>query len=147
MKLTRFEMAWAEASMQAIFPGSDDGMTGIDEMGLRGFLGELMSLLPFRAALGMRVAIWLVALAPLFVLGRLRTIARLAPVDRESVVMAVATSRVYLLRSLVLILKSMGALLYGGDPSVRARMMAAPSPTSGVRTAGSVRTAPAAGAA
>jgi hypothetical protein len=134
MKLSRFETTWAEASMEAIYPGSKEhGLAGIDAMGLRAFLHELMLYLPFRAALGMRVAIWLVAIAPLLVLGRARTIARLAPVDRERVVVALATSRLYVVRSLVLILKTMGALLYGGDATVRARMMAAPPPTSGIR--------------
>ncbi len=43
------------------------------------------------------------------------------------------SSRVYVVRSLVMILKTMGALLYGGDASVRARMAAPALPTSGVR--------------
>jgi hypothetical protein len=144
MKLTRFETTWAEAAMEAIFPGSSDGLPAIHAMGLRGFLAEVTRYLPFRAVLGMRVAIWLVALAPLFVLGRLRTIGRLAPADRERVVAALVTSRVYAVRSLVLILKTMGALLYGGDAAVRARMRAVPPPSSGVRPAAdSVRPAPA----
>ncbi len=53
-------------------------------MGLSAFVAEVMRNLPFRAALGMRVAIWLVALAPLLVLGRPRTIARLAPCPTAS---------------------------------------------------------------
>jgi hypothetical protein len=134
MKLTKFESSWGEAAMTAIFPGShDDGMAGIDRMALPVFLSEVMRYLPYRAALGMRVAIWLVALAPLFVLGRLTTIRRLSPQDRERVVMALVMSRVYVVRSLFLILKTMGALLYGGDASVRARMAAARVPSSGVR--------------
>ncbi len=134
MRLASWESAWAEAAMQAIFPGSpEEGMAGIADMGLTGFLADVMRYLPTRAALGMRIAIWLVALAPLFVLGRLTTIARLPLLDRERVVAALAGSRVYAVRSLVLILKTMGALLYGGDASVRARMTAASVPASGVR--------------
>lgn len=138
MKLARWESAWAEAAMQAIFPGStEDGLAGIEGMGLRGFVAEVMIYLPFRAALGMRLAIWLVALAPVFVLPwarwRLATIARLPLCDRERVVAALVASRIYVVRSLVLILKTMGALLYGGDASVRLRMMDTSVPTSGVR--------------
>ncbi len=134
MTLGRWERAWAEAAMQAIFPGSpEDGMAGIGEMGLARFLAEVMQCLPFRAALGMRVAVWLVAMAPLFIVGKWKTIARLAPADRERVVAALSGSRVYVVRSLVLILKTMGALLYGGDAAVRARMMAPSLPPSGVR--------------
>jgi len=124
MKLTRLELTWAEASMGAIFPGSSaDGLAGIQAMDVRGFLAQVMTVVPFQAALGLRLAVWLVALAPLFVLGRLRTIAGLLPADREKVVGALVASRAYAVRSLVLILKTMGALLYAGDDAVRARML------------------------
>jgi hypothetical protein len=134
MKLGRWERAWGEAAMQTIFPGcADDGMPGIAGMGLGPFLAEIMEYLPFRAALGMRVAVWLVALAPLFVLGRAVSIVRLAPADRERVVASLAASRFYFVRSLVLILKTMGALLYGGNPALRARAMTPALPSSGIR--------------
>jgi hypothetical protein len=148
MKLTKFESSWGEAAMTAIYPGSrDDGLAGIEHVRFRPrpgeagdvpsalpiFLAQVMRYLPFRAALGMRIAIWLVALAPFFVLGRLTTITRLSARDRERVVEGLVASRVYVVRSLFLILKTMGALLYGGDASVRARMAAARAPSSGVR--------------
>jgi len=124
MKLSRMELSWAEASMGAIFPGSSEsGLAGIQAMDLRGFLAQVMRVVPFQAALGLRLAVWLVALAPLFVLGRLRTIARLSLEDREKVVARLVASRAYAIRSLVLILKTMGALLYAGDDAVRARML------------------------
>src|SRR5262249_32692452 len=130
MKLTRLENTWAEAAMVAIFPGStEDGLTGIDRMDVRGFLIEVMRRVPFRAALGLRVAVWLVAFAPLFVLGRLTTITRLAQADREQLVGRLVASKSYVIRSLVLIIKTMGALLYAADDRVRARMQhATPKP-------------------
>jgi len=67
--------------------------------------------------------VWLVALAPLFVLGRFATIAGLTVADRERVVARLVVSKSYVVRSLVLILKTMGALLYAGDGAVRARML------------------------
>jgi hypothetical protein len=124
MKLSRLEMRWAEASMGAIFPGSSEsGLAGIQAMDVRGFLGQVMRIVPFQSALGLRLAVWLVALAPLFVLGRLCTIAGLVPADREKVVGRLVASRAYAIRSLVLILKAIGALLYAGDDAVRARML------------------------
>jgi|HubBroStandDraft_5_1064220.scaffolds.fasta_scaffold343000_2 hypothetical protein len=129
MKLSRLEMSWAVASMGAIFPGSSEaGLADIQAMDLRGFLGQVMRVVPFQAALGLRLAVWLVALAPLFVLGRLRTIAGLSPADREKVVTRLVASRAYAIRSLVLILKTMGALLYAGDDAVRARMLVPSTP-------------------
>ncbi|HEY8042203.1 MAG TPA: hypothetical protein VIF15_20510 [Polyangiaceae bacterium] len=123
MKLTRFETRWAEAEMGVIFPGSsDEGLADIGKLGVGAFLQEVMGAVPFKAALGLRLAIWLVALAPLFLLGRLATITGLRLPDRETVVNRLVASRSYAVRSLVLILKTMGALLYAGDVSVRARM-------------------------
>ncbi|HEY8089042.1 MAG TPA: hypothetical protein VIF09_14385 [Polyangiaceae bacterium] len=128
MKLARFEDRWAEAAMGAIFPGSTEaGLRDIRAMDVSGFLRQVMACVPFQAAFGLRAAVWLVALAPLFVLGRLATIAGLGVADRERLVQVLSTSRSYVVRSLVMILKTMGALLYAGDDAVRARM-AKPSP-------------------
>jgi hypothetical protein len=133
MKLARFEDRWAEAAMGAIFPGSTEaGLRDIRAMDVRGFLHQVMACVPFQAALGLRVAVWIVAFAPLFVLGRLATIAGLAVGDRERVIEVLATSRSYVVRSLVMILKTMGALLYAGDDAVRARMAVASRPAPGL---------------
>lgn len=142
MKLARFEHRWAEAAMGAIFPGSSEtGLGDIRGMDVPRFLREVMRCVPFQTALGLRLAIWLVALAPLFVLGRLATIAGLALADREKVVGVLVTSRSYGVRSLVLILKTIGALLYAGDDAVRARM-AVPRPRSPKSGLVSLRTKP-----
>jgi hypothetical protein len=123
MRLARFECRWAEAAMQAIFPGSAEaGLTGIHAMDVRSFLRELMQSLPWRAAMGFRLAVWLVAVAPLFLLHRFVTIARLPLDERERVLAALVASRSYAIRSLVLLLKALGALLYAADERVRARM-------------------------
>jgi hypothetical protein len=123
MKLAPVENRWAEAALAAIFPGSiEQGLDGISAMNIAAYLGDVMGWVPFRAAMGLRLAIWLVALAPLFVLGRLTTIAGLAPAERERVMTVLVASRSYAVRSLVLVLKSFGALLYASDARVRALM-------------------------
>ena len=110
MKLIELETVWAEAAMGAIFPGSRDvGMADIRAMDVRGFLREVMQKVPAQAALGVRLAVWIVALAPLFAIGRVATITGLAQADRERVVATLVSSRFYLLRSMVLILKTVGA--------------------------------------
>ena len=128
MNLTKLETTWAEAAMGAIFPGSRDaGLADIRGMDLRGFLSQVMSTVPFQAALGLRLAIWIVALAPLLVLGRFTTVVGLDRAAREDLIARLLANRSYALRSLVLILKTIGALLYAGDDAVRARMNA-PAP-------------------
>ncbi len=129
MKLTRWEGRWAEAAIGAIFPGSrEDGFDDIRAMDVPGFLQSVVRSVPLKAALGLRMAIWLVALAPLVLLRRFATIAGLAVEEREAVVSRLVASDSYPVRSLVLILKTMGALLYAGNDSVRARMQ---RPTGG----------------
>ena len=96
-------------------------------MDLRGFLSQVMLTVPFQAALGLRLAVWIVALAPLFVLGRFTTVMGLDQSSREKLIVKLLANRSYALRSLVLILKTIGALLYAGDDAVRARMNA-PTP-------------------
>jgi hypothetical protein len=123
MKLTRFEDDWAQAALGAMFPGSrEHGFADIGRMDVRGFLAEAMRTLPFKAALGLRLAVWLVALAPVVVLHRFTTIRGLGPLDRERVLAALAASRTYAVRSLAMVLKTLGAMLYAGDDSIRARL-------------------------
>jgi hypothetical protein len=124
MKLTRLENGWAEAALGAIFPGSDgEGLAGIGAMDVRAFMGDVLRTVPFQAALGLRAAIWLIALSPLFLFVRLTTIVHMAQCDRERLVSRLIASRWYAIRSLVLLLKTIGALLYAGDDGVRSRMM------------------------
>jgi hypothetical protein len=128
MTLTRLERRWAQAAMVAIFPGSvEAGLAGIGVMQIDGFLREVMRTLPFRAALGVRLAVWLVAVAPWFLLRRFVTIAGLGPAERERVISLLVASRWYAVRSLALLLKAIGALLYAADDRVR-RHMAPPRP-------------------
>jgi hypothetical protein len=123
MKLSRLENAWATAALSAMFPGSSEsGLEGIEAMDVRGFLEDVMRTRPFRAALGLRVAIWMVALAPIFVLGRVATIAGLARCERERMLDALLANRTYVVRMLAMLLKAFGALLYAGDERVRARV-------------------------
>jgi hypothetical protein len=135
MKLTRLEHRWAQAALVAMFPGSrDDGFADIGGMDVHGYLVEVMRSLPFKARLGLRAAVWLVGLAPLLVLGRLTTIGGLAPADGERVVARLGVSRWYSVRSLVMLLKTFGALLYAGDDRIRARLRPAPIPLVPLRT-------------
>ena len=131
MKLARFEDRWAQASLAVMFPGSSDqGFADIRAMDVHGYLVEVMRAFPFRVALGLRVAVWLVALAPLFVCRKLATIASLAASERERVVETLLASRAYSVRSLVMLLKTFGALLYAGDEQIRARLRPAPGRAS-----------------
>ncbi len=123
MKLARFENAWAQSILGAIFPGSRDaGFAAIGRMDVRGFLGQIMGSVPLKAQFGLRVAVWVIALSPLFVVRRFATLRGIEPEERERVVSALSASRWYLLRSLVMMMKTFGAMLYAGDNRIRERL-------------------------
>jgi hypothetical protein len=117
-----------------MFPGArEDGFADIATMDVRGFMVDLMRALPFKARLGLRAAIWLIALAPLVVLRRFATITSLPAADGERVVATLGTSRLYAVRSLVILLKTFGCLLYAGDDAIRSRLRPAPMSTVPLR--------------
>jgi hypothetical protein len=125
MKYFAFELRWARAAFDAIFPGASHvGLVSMDAMDVEGFVNATTARVPARAAFGLRIAIWLATFAPLFVLRRFATLGGLERTDREKVITTLLASDSYAIRSLTLILKTIGALLYAGDDSVRARMHA-----------------------
>lgn len=125
MKYFSFEVAWARVAFDTIFPGSSTGgLASMDAMDVEGFVKEIAWRVPTQAAFGLRIAIWLATFAPLFVLHRFATLGRLTRADREKVITTLLASDSYAIRSLTLILKTIGALLYAGDEAVRARMSA-----------------------
>ncbi len=105
---------------------------GICDLDLDAFLRGTFERVPREPALGLRVAIWIVAFAPIFVLHRASTIHGLTPSERERVVGALMVSRIYAVRQLVVALKAIGAMLYAAAPAVRARMVAPEPKKSGL---------------
>ena len=127
--LTKLERRLAHAEFSTIFPGETSApgamgsMQPIQEKELDSFLREVCARVPLQAALGLRLAIWIAALAPLFVLRRFATIRSLSNADRETVITKLLASPSYAVRQLVMVLKTIGALLFAAHPSVRARMV------------------------
>lgn len=131
--LTDFERRWAHATLDTLFPGPDRGALpmGIEEMDVDGFLDQTLREVPFEAGLGLRIAFWIIGLAPLFAIGKLATIASLEPADRIRVLRAISASPVYVIRSMVMMVKAIGSLFYCGDRRVRPRMFAVASSEQG----------------
>jgi hypothetical protein len=135
VSLTRVERRWAHATLDTLFPGPDRGALplGIDDMDVDGFLDETFQRVPFEAALGLRLAFCVIALAPLFVLQKFATISSLHPADRLRLVSKIGASPVYVLRSLVMMVKAIGALFYCGDARVRPSIVGVVPPIVTVR--------------
>ena len=70
---------------------------------------------------GLRLALWLVALSPLFMLGRLCTFASLAPGERTALLARLLEHNSFALRESTFLLKTAACLALLGSDSVRER--------------------------
>jgi hypothetical protein len=111
-------------------------------MDVDSFLDETFRQVPFEASLGLRVAFWLIGLAPLFAIGKVATIASLEPPDRLRVLSVMSKSSVYVIRSMVMMVKAIGALFYCGDRRVRPSMFAVAPTVVRLRLQGGQSSAP-----
>jgi hypothetical protein len=132
--LSKLESRWARGAFGAIFPANGAMKIGICDLDVETFISEVRSATSFKSALGIRAAIWIVAFAPLFVLGKFRTIVGIDPASRELVMGSLLGSRIFFVRQLTMLLKAIGALLYAGAPAVRKVMI--PPRTQAFRESG-----------
>lgn len=128
MSLMKFEHQWAEVVFDGMFPAKADARIpmGARDADMVGLFEEARNMVPARVALGLRLALWLVAMAPLFTIGKLVTIGGLADADRERVLLALLSSPLYFVRQLTLLLKTFGAFFFLTAPGVREAIVKAP---------------------
>ncbi|CAN5462447.1 hypothetical protein BH09MYX1_BH09MYX1_38670 [soil metagenome] len=126
--MLKFERGFAAAAFDGIFPRDADPRLpqGAADGDMVGLFEDARSRVPPRVALGLRVAVWIVALAPLLTIGKFATIAGLATSDRERVVVALLGSNFYIVRQLTTLLKAFGALFFLTFPGVRKAIVRAP---------------------
>lgn len=124
MKLFAFERSWAAVVLDAVFPESTALPHGVARMDPGRFVADVIATSPLEQSLGLRLTIWMVAFAPLWLLRRPATIATLAPGERQRVVERLMSSPVYAVRQLALALKALGAMLYAQSAAVRAALTA-----------------------
>jgi hypothetical protein len=123
MRLFDFELAWARAAFGAVFPESVAMPHGIASLEPERDFADLIAVCPLEQAIGLRLSIWMVALAPLVLLRRARTIAGVSPPEREAVLTLLLASSIYAVRQLTVAFKAMAALLYARAPEIRAAML------------------------
>ncbi len=123
-RLASFELAWTDAAFDAIYPEPPRSRLphGIACMHPARFFDDVLSTIPLEQSLGLRVTLWMVALAPLFTIRRLGTIASLDADDRARVLTRLITSSNYFVRQLAMSFKAMATLLYAKSDAVRAAM-------------------------
>ena len=121
-KLSAFEKAWMDAAADAIFPEQSLLPHGIARMHPARFFDEVLVEVPLEQAVGLRLTLWIVGLAPLFTIGRFGTIASISAPDRGRVLEALLATRVYVLRQLAMSFKAVITLLYVQSDDVRRAM-------------------------
>ncbi|HKU42639.1 MAG TPA: hypothetical protein VJR89_30985 [Polyangiales bacterium] len=122
--MTRWERSWVVDVLAAFAPSSLDVRALAPRDGevdyLRTWRRMLQGATPL-ARLGMRVALCMVALAPLWLLGRFATFSKLARSERTEVLSRLLRHTSHFVRELALLLKFSAAVALLGTPSVRAR--------------------------
>lgn len=126
MRLFGFEMTWAAAAFGAVLPEGTALPHGIARLDPARYLAETVAAAPLVQATGVRLALWLVAFAPLWLLRKPKTIAGLAPAERELVLERLLSNPVYAVRQLTLTFKALASMLYAQSIEAR-RAMTTPS--------------------
>ena len=117
-----FEKRWARHLLAAFAPPGGPGLAPApEEVDYLGVLGRMVRGASPLAALGLRLAIWIAALAPLWLWGKLTTISKLAAERRPELLRELLGHRAFVVRELTLLLKLSAAMALLGTPSVRAR--------------------------
>ena len=118
MTLMSFERRWAHAGLAAIYTERERGVrVAFDQVDAS--LDETMLVVPWRSGMGLRLAIWMVALSPIWLLMRLGTIGSVSAADREHALGRLIYHRNYFVRQLALLFKAFGALWVFRDAGLR----------------------------
>ncbi len=133
MKLFGFELAWATAAFDAMLPEHAALPHGIARLSPARTFAELVAASPLEQSLGLRLMLWLVALAPLWLLRRPRTISSASASERLRVLEVLIASPIYGVRQLALAFKATASMFYARSPEIRRAMLAPASATSLVR--------------
>jgi hypothetical protein len=122
-RLLRFERRWLVAIFETILPSGDPALPlGAADAPLGRFVDDLLASAPLPAVLGLRASLWLLMLAPLFVLGRPRSFLGLSSQARLALLERLRGSRHYLVRESALLFKIVGCLGFCGLPPVQQRL-------------------------
>lgn len=120
--MTRFELRWAEDLLAGFAPPDGPGLSPHEgEVRYAPVFTRMLRESTPLAALGLRLAVWIVALAPLWLWGRLRTSSRLSRAERPELLRQLLRHRSFAVRELTTLLKLVAMMALLGTETVRAR--------------------------
>jgi hypothetical protein len=122
MKLFGFERRWLLAVFETILPsGTDPRLSlGAADLPMLRFLDDAEARSPFEYLLGVRVALWVAMASPWLLLYSWRPWSWLDATGRLEALRRLQHHRIYALRELPSLLKTVACLGYCGVPSVQA---------------------------
>jgi hypothetical protein len=120
--MTPWEQQWALDVLAAFAPPASDGLSPLPgEVDYGSTFRRMQRGATPLASFGLRLALWMVVLSPLWLLGRFATFSRLALRERTELLARLLRHTSSGVRELSLLLKFTAAVALLGTPSVRAR--------------------------
>ena len=114
LRLLRFERRWLVSVFEVVLPSEGPLGLGAADVPMGRFVDDLLARMPLQAVLGLRAALWMLMLAPPFVLRRARTFLGLAAADRLALLDRLRRSDHYLVRESAVLFKIVGCLGFCG---------------------------------
>ena len=134
-----FERRWTEAVLSGFAPPSETTLPARlapheGEVEYFGALDRMRGASTPLAQFGIRFAVWMAALSPIWMTGQLKTMVGVRPDQRAKILERLLEHRVFFVRELSMLLKIGACMALVGTPSVRARTHydLTPPPRTGV---------------
>jgi hypothetical protein len=121
LRLLRFERRWLVRVFETILPSgiAPQVTRGAADVPMGRFVDDFAAHAPLMALAGLRVGLWMVMLAPLFVLRRARLFLGLPTAERLLLLDRLRRSNHYLVREAALLLKTVACLGFCGLAAVQ----------------------------
>jgi hypothetical protein len=131
MTLLGFERRWLLVIFDTVAPkGAVQGSAGVVHAPMGAFIDDLIANAPAHFLLGIRACLWVVMLAPLFVLRQPRTFLGLTMSDRLELLERLGRSSIYVVREMPLLFKTIACLGLCGLPDVQSGVGIHPTDTT-----------------
>jgi hypothetical protein len=121
LRLWRFERRWLVRVFETVLPAEPALSAGAAAAPMGRFVDDFVGRAPLPAVLGLRLALWLLMLAPLAG-GRFRTFLGLSPDERLALLDRLRRSDRYLVREAAVLFKVVGCLGFCGLAQVQRRI-------------------------
>jgi hypothetical protein len=121
LRMFRFERRWLVRVFEVLLPrGADPRIPlGAADVPMGRFVDDLLADSSLEFVAGLRLCLWMMMLAPLVVLRRLRTFLGIDPAQQAAVLERLRTSDVYVFREVPMLLKTIACLGFFGLPQVQ----------------------------